>query len=141
MIVTYQSEVKEDQKQCSLCSLHVAKENIETYPLFFADGAFHPMSNQVFCSKKCVKRYLIANETFLHTLYSLYLLQIHGISELKPAPDPLTLKYRQIEPHPTLSLTFVQFHQCFQDVYAFTNHGIQCSLCFYWFHGPPKTFV
>ncbi len=130
-----------DKKTCILCSCPVTVENIETFPLGYENNCFIPMSNLVFCTKPCVKRYLLSNETFLQTLYSLYCLVVYKLVGLKPAPDPLFLACRQIKPHPTLSITFSQFHE--------TNHLLmldetkekQCALCFKWFDYSPVSYV
>jgi hypothetical protein len=77
----------QEEKTCSCCGKQTQKDQIETYPLgFMAPNTFQPLSNQVFCSKPCVKRYLMSCETYLQTLYSLYV----GGSVILPARDPLS---------------------------------------------------
>ena len=130
-----------DTKTCILCSCSVASDKIETFPLDYNNGQFTPLSNLVFCSKPCVKRYLLSNETFLQTLYSLYCLVVFEIVGLKPAPDPLLLACRQIKPHATLSLTFGQFHNTQQNNMLDELKAKQCALCFKWIDYTPVSYV
>jgi hypothetical protein len=76
-----------EEKQCSCCGKRTLQEDIETYPLgFVVPNTFEPLSNELFCSKPCVKRYLMSCETYLQTLYSLY---VGGVI-IVPAQDPLS---------------------------------------------------
>lgn len=128
----------DEQKRCSLCSQVVSK--FVTFPLGYKDKKFSPMSNQVFGSKKCVRRYLIMKrETHLQTLFSLFCIEILHSKSFNVAPDPQMLVCRQISPHATLSINFSQFCKSVQN--GASNSGKQCSLCFKWFSHQPKTYV
>jgi hypothetical protein len=135
-----EKKMSDDIKTCKLCSEEVKKSEIETFPLFYNNGTYEPKSNIVFCSKRCVKRFLIMpqRKAYLLSLYSSYCLIKFGIVALEPSPDPDFLACRQIKPTPQ-SLTLNQFHN--RAISQSMLDPKQCALCFYQYTGYGNTYV